>query len=87
MKLVETTASETSVRMRYADDADPAKAKQWIEAAVPIDGLAHPRAPEEPLGLSSISFLGEAQLAVLLHVRATVAAEIQRMDTLLDSQN
>lgn len=39
MNLIETTISEKSVRMRYANNADPIEATEWIEIQVPISGL------------------------------------------------
>ena len=33
---VETTISETTIRMRYANDRDPALATEWFSFEVPI---------------------------------------------------
>jgi len=37
MKLIETTLSGKMVRMRFANDADPLKASEWIEFQVSAD--------------------------------------------------
>jgi len=39
MTLIETVVTETTVRMRYADNADASKAMNWIDFQVPIDKL------------------------------------------------
>ena len=39
MKLFETSVTDTTVWMRFADDDDLAKAKEWIDIQVPISAL------------------------------------------------
>jgi hypothetical protein len=42
LKHIETTVLETTVRMRYADNADPTKAREWFAFEVPISELKVP---------------------------------------------
>jgi hypothetical protein len=41
MKLIETTITDKSVRMRYADNEDAAAASEWIDFQVPLAKLEH----------------------------------------------
>jgi hypothetical protein len=83
MKLIETTILETTVRMRYADNADPAKATQWIEFQVPNSELkegieAH---RQSHLGSLATRKLGAIQEAALAYVQDVVGAEIRAVAT------
>jgi hypothetical protein len=82
MKLIETIVSETSVRMRYADDADPAKATQWIDFQVPLSDLKSPD-QHNPLGDIESRFLAELRLVALRHAREVIGAETQRLSGLV----
>ena len=42
MKLISTSFTESEVLMRFADDEDKNKAKQWIDVRVPISELKVP---------------------------------------------
>jgi hypothetical protein len=79
MKLVETTVTATSVRMRFADDMDPAKATIWIDFQVPLSELRHPTNEQKSLGDPELQFLAEVRLAALRFVRGTIAGETQRL--------
>jgi len=48
MKLVKTSVTGSTVWMRFADDDDPAKAKEWIDVQVPVNAL---KAPAKKLGM------------------------------------
>jgi hypothetical protein len=48
MKLVKTSVTDSTVWMRFADDDDPAKAKEWIDVQVPVNAL---KAPAKKLGM------------------------------------
>ncbi len=80
MKLIETTITESTVHMRYADNADATKAKHWIDFQVPLDKLTLP--PERPLGDPELQFLAEVRLAALRYVREVTFSENQRLSGL-----
>ncbi|MFZ0733110.1 MAG: hypothetical protein WAM79_12350, partial [Candidatus Sulfotelmatobacter sp.] len=66
MKLIETTVLETTVRMRYADNADPAKAKEWFAFEVPLAPLTLPSAGgDHPLGALHTRYFSSIQQAAL----------------------
>jgi hypothetical protein len=48
MKLVKTSMTGSTVWLRFADDDDPAKAKEWVDVQVPIRAL---KAPAKKLGM------------------------------------
>jgi hypothetical protein len=82
MKLIETTVSETTVRMRYADNADPAKASQWIDFQVPLAELAEGTgARKTHLDRLEARFLGAIQEAALHYMQDVVAKEIRETAT------
>jgi hypothetical protein len=83
MKLIETKILETTVRMRYADDADPAKASQWIDFQVPLAELLSPNGRVE-LGDPESRYLAEIRLVALRYVRDAIGAETQRLSSLAD---
>jgi hypothetical protein len=84
MKLIETTVTETVVRMRYADDDDSAKAKKWIDFQVPLAALSDPRTPGHPLGDTDSRFLASVRLAALCYARDVISEEIQQLSRLAD---
>jgi hypothetical protein len=79
MKLIETTVLETTIRMRYADDADPAKATQWIDFQVNLADLVLPDAPDQKLGDLESHYLAVIRQAALRYARDTIGAETQRL--------
>jgi hypothetical protein len=83
MKLIETTVLETTVRMRYADHSDPAKAKEWFAFEVPIAPLTLPASGGDiALGNHHIRHLGSIQQAALRYVRDAITDETQRLASL-----
>jgi len=82
MKLIETTVSEITVRMRYADNADATKATRWIDFQVPLAELAEGTgARKTPLDQLEARFLGAIQEAALHYVQGAVAKEIRETAT------
>ena len=83
MKLLETTLTETTVRLRYADHSDPAKAVQWIDFQVSLEGLTLPlpRGSEDLGDDPNTRILAEVRLAALLRARALIAAESQHFES------
>jgi hypothetical protein len=83
MKLISTSLTETSIRMRYADHADPTKATQWFDFQVPLTELVDPRSrgsqTPDPLGDPNQEYLGAVRLAALRYVRNLVGDETQRL--------
>jgi hypothetical protein len=77
MKLIETTVSETTVRMQYADNADPEKATQWIDLQFRMADLKHgsgtPLPPVAPLKLAAI------QAAALTRAQELIGEEMGRL--------
>jgi hypothetical protein len=83
MKLLETTVLETTVRMRYADNADPTKAVAWLAFEVPIAPLTLPTTNGEmPLGDHHMRYLASIQQAALRYVRDVIGEETQRLASL-----
>lgn len=80
MELIETKISKTSVHMRYADNPDPAKAREWFDFQVPLEGLTLPTANGDyPLGDHESRYLGSIQQAALRRVRDAIGAETQAL--------
>jgi hypothetical protein len=77
MKLIETVVTDSTVRMRYADNADPAKAKHWIDFQVPLAELR--QVSETPLGDPESHYLSTVRLTALRYVRGKADGEIQRL--------
>lgn len=48
MKLIATSINDSHVTMRFADDDDRGKAKEWLDFQVPISAL---KAPPKKLGM------------------------------------
>jgi hypothetical protein len=74
---IETSVSQAAVRVRYSDSIDATKAKEWIDVCVKFSDLAMPSGAKvsEPEAHS----LAGLRLTALLHVRAELNAEIQRL--------
>ncbi|MBJ7542335.1 hypothetical protein [Rhodomicrobium udaipurense] len=82
MKLIETTITGTSVRMRYADHEDAAKATQWVDFQVPISELHLPS--ETALGDPEPRSLALVRLAALRYARDVIGSETQRLSNLVN---
>jgi hypothetical protein len=80
MEHVETTILATTIRMRYANDPDRAKATEWFEFEVPIAPLSLPSASGDiALGELRTRLLASVELATLRYVRDAIGAETQRL--------
>jgi hypothetical protein len=75
-KLVETTISVNSIRLRYADESNPEF--EWMHFQVPLSELKEPHQQKAILGEPELQYLAELHLAVLQYVRHAINAEIQR---------
>jgi len=85
IKHVETRILETTIRMRYADNPDPTKAKEWFEFEAPIGSLTLPaHSGEIPLGKLHARYLASIQLAALRYMRDAIGAETQRLAGLVN---
>jgi hypothetical protein len=84
MQHIETTISDTAIRMRFADHADPAQAKEWFAFEVPIGSkLTLPsHSGDIPLGELPTRLLASIQLAALRYVRDLIGEETQRLASL-----
>lgn len=85
LKLVQTTFSETTIRLRYADDADPARAKQWLDFQFLIADLKH--VSETPVRDPQALALGVLQAAALRRARDIASGEIQGRSGLADPRS
>ena len=80
MQLIETTVTETSVLMRFADNADRSQATEWIDFAVPVAGLTlQGQNGDIPLGDIQMRHLASIRLAALRHARGVIGDEIHRL--------
>ena len=77
MKIVETTISETSIRMRYADSSDPLKATEWIDFQLKLSELKRPSGTK--LGEPEPLHLAELRRAALQCVQDLLDNEIRRL--------
>jgi hypothetical protein len=77
MKLIETVITETSVRIRLADDADRLKAQSWIDCQLPRAALQ--RLSGTPVAALDAWSLPIVRQVILENVRAAVDAEIARL--------
>ena len=84
---VETTITETSIRMRLANNADDMHVTEWIELFIPTTAqLSLPAVNGDiPLGPLHTRQLGAIQLAVLRYVRDAIGEETQRLASLSSS--
>jgi hypothetical protein len=86
MKHIETKISETSIRIRYANEPRPEAATEWLEFEVPLAPLGLPT-PSGDAALGSLGslhtqFLSAIQLAALQYVRDAIGEETQRLEGL-----
>ncbi len=77
MQRVETKISATDVWMRYANNADPALATEWVEFRVPIARMARPSGT--PLADPETLCLAELHRSALDRVQTEITAEIRRL--------
>ena len=78
MKLIETSVTQTNVRMRYQDTRDPSMPDNWIELQVPLSMLKLPS--NTPLGDPESHFLATVREVALRYVRDVFDAEIVRLE-------
>jgi hypothetical protein len=78
LKLVQTTISGATIRLRYADSEDHDKATEWIDLQFSASDLNHPSAGSA-LGDLEPQFLAEIRGAVLRRARDVIDAEIRRL--------
>ena len=85
MQLIETKILSDAIQMRYADNADPAQAREWCEFRIKLEGLTHPlvQGKPQPLGSPENNFVSEVQLAALRQMRDVIGAETQRLSELI----
>jgi hypothetical protein len=79
LTLIETTVSETTVRLRYADDAN--SPTEWLDFQVKNQALKMPSGTA--MTDRDIHALGAVKLAALRHVLAVTDAEIARIRDLI----
>ena len=79
LKLIETTVSETTVRLRYADD--PNAPTEWLDFQVRNVNLKLPSGTM--MTERDMHALGAVKLAALRHVLAVTDAEIARIRDLI----
>ncbi len=77
MKLIETTISETEVRMRYADNSDALQATQSIDIRLPLAVLKHGSGSALPHPGELL--LSATQAAALRFVQELADAEKSRL--------
>ena len=77
MKHIETTISETTIRMRLADNADPAQASESIELRFALKPLMFDK--DNRLGDPELRYLLATHQAALHRARDAINAEIQRL--------
>src|SRR5262245_56740203 len=80
MKLIETTISGKSVRMRYADDPNPEKATQWFEFQVLVEAIGNSSGgPNQPIPEFGLEYLAQLHRGAILRARDTLDDELQRL--------
>lgn len=82
MKLIETCVAETTVRMRFADNADATKASEWIDFQLPTANLK--RESDTRISTPALVPLGAIRVAALQHVRDVIDEEIRNAQGQLD---
>lgn len=80
IRLIETVVSGTSIRMRFADQTNPADAKEWIEFQVPLSPLKllNQNTEEIPLGPVEKRSLELVREAALRYVQNVISEEMRR---------
>jgi hypothetical protein len=71
MKIIETTVSKTTIRVRFSDGLD--HPIEWIDFQVKLADLK--------LGETELQYLGELQKEALRCARATINVESERLAT------
>lgn len=77
MKIVDTQLTETFVRLRLADESDPAAAQFWIDVRVPHDALI--QASGTPVQSYADWPLHQVRRAILETAQGAIAEEIRRL--------
>ncbi len=83
MKLVETTVTETTIRLLLADNPDPALTASWIECQLPMASLK--LGSGTAIGDPNIRRLALVHQAALHEARNAITAEIRRLEGLASS--
>jgi len=79
MKLISTRFTESEVLMRFADDEDEKKAKEWIDVRVPISELNVPIAESENKKLDRYFGLAEGPThRAIIDLDAHTLSEIKK---------
>ncbi len=83
LKHVETTISESAIRIRMADNSNQDLATEWVDISVPLSaplGLPNSNGGSDiALGSLATRQFASIQLAVLRYVRDAIAQETQRL--------
>ena len=88
MKLISTNVTETDVLIRFADDQDEEKAKQWVNVRVPISTLKAPaqegkaESLDRYFGLRSepeIEYVGDISKLTLAAIRKAAVDRAQEI--------
>lgn len=82
LKIVETTVTEAAVRVRFADDADPAKAIEWLDLRFPVSKLESSKG--NSLGDPRKRTLAAIHQAALLFAQDVIDAETEKIAALAD---
>ncbi len=84
MKLIETTLTARTARLKLASDAE-ADSPHWIDIQVPISALKFSTdTGEYDLGQPEKRYFGVIQVAALRYARDAISEEIQRLSSLTD---
>jgi hypothetical protein len=78
---VETKILANAIHVRYADNPDPTRATEWLDAQVTMPNAKMPSGTvlKDPEG----HYLAGLRLVALLYARSTADAEIQRLQGIL----
>ena len=76
MNLIQTTIAGKAIRMRFANDGDAAKATEWIDFQLDIEGIEPPAVP----------LVAEAQITALRRLRDVLAEESKRLVALANQR-
>jgi hypothetical protein len=82
MQVVETTVTSAAIRVRLADDPDPAKRSEWILLRLQRSKLK--RGSGEPAANLDVLGFPLIQKIALENAQAALAVEIERLRSLAD---
>jgi hypothetical protein len=85
MKPISTTVSDKGVHFRLSDEADPTKAREWIDILIKRTDLKL-SSGTTPRGLE-VQYLSELQIAALDHALQLIQAEIRRLKNMGDAMH